>query len=83
MLIKVERSIDSVGTDKASHPTELKENDAYRKLKTGRGVRVNHIRSRVRGKQKVMLSKVCFEKKSKNPIMMLMGVVKNGRCSEI
>jgi hypothetical protein len=24
-----------------------------------------------------MLSKVCFEKKSKNPIMMLMGVVKN------
>jgi hypothetical protein len=30
-----------------------------------------------------MLSKVCFEKKSKNPIMMLMGVVKNGRCSEI
>jgi hypothetical protein len=26
---------------------------------------------------------VCFEKKSKNPIMMLMGVVKNVRCSEI
>jgi len=31
----------------------------------------------------VMLSKVCFEKKSKIPIMMLMAVVKNGRCSEI
>jgi len=49
----------------------------------GRGVQVNHICRKVRGKQKVMLSKVCFEKKAKNPIMMLMAVVKNGRCSEI
>jgi hypothetical protein len=41
---------------------------------------VNHICSGVRGKLKVMLSKVCLEKKSKNPIMMLMDVLKNGRC---
>jgi len=49
----------------------------------GREVQVNHICRRVRGKQKVMLSKMCFEKKSKNTIMMLIAVVKNGRCSEI